>query len=37
MYENKANLREKIAKNNLLHVMAAHSPLSAKLAEEAGF
>lgn len=37
MYENKANLRTKIAKKGLLHVMAAHSPLSAKLAEEAGF
>ncbi len=37
MYENKANLRNKIAKKGLLHVMAAHSPLSAKLAEEAGF
>lgn len=36
MYENKANLREKIVKTGLLHVMAAHSPLSAKLAEEAG-
>ncbi len=30
-------LRAKIAKANLLHVMAAHSPLSARLAEEAGF
>ncbi len=37
MYENTANLRTKIAKNGLLRVMAAHSPLSAKLAEEAGF
>ena len=37
MYENKANLRAKIAQQGLLHVMAAHSPLSAKLAEEAGF
>ncbi|MCL7997990.1 phosphonopyruvate hydrolase [Brucella sp. 21LCYQ03] len=37
MYENSANLRTKIAKNGLLRVMAAHSPLSAKLAEEAGF
>lgn len=37
MYENKANLRTQIAKKGLLHVMAAHSPLSAKLAEEAGF
>src|SRR5919201_4868226 len=32
----RASLREKIAAN-LVHVMAAHSPLSARLAEEAGF
>jgi phosphoenolpyruvate phosphomutase len=30
-------LRDKMAARNLLHVMAAHSPLSARLAEEAGF
>jgi phosphoenolpyruvate phosphomutase len=30
-------LRDGIAGADLLHVMAAHSPLSAKLAEEAGF
>ena len=30
-------LREKIAQAGLVHVMAAHSPLSARLAEEAGF
>jgi phosphonopyruvate hydrolase len=30
-------LRDRIAGTDLLHVMAAHSPLSAKLAEEAGF
>ena len=30
-------LRDGIARADLLHVMAAHSPLSAKLAEEAGF
>lgn len=30
-------LRERIKENRLLHVMAAHSPLSARLAEEAGF
>src|SRR6187200_2607931 len=30
-------LRDKISSGTLLHVMAAHSPLSAKLAEEAGF
>ncbi|MET4519078.1 phosphonopyruvate hydrolase [Bradyrhizobium sp. I1.7.5] len=30
-------LREKLNESRLLHVMAAHSPLSAKLAEEAGF
>jgi phosphoenolpyruvate phosphomutase len=29
--------RDRIAGTDLLHVMAAHSPLSAKLAEEAGF
>ncbi|WP_284268533.1 phosphonopyruvate hydrolase [Bradyrhizobium iriomotense] len=32
-----SKLREKLAERRLLHVMAAHSPLSAKLAEEAGF
>ena len=31
------NLRDGIERADLLHVMAAHSPLSAKLAEEAGF
>ncbi|NTE68133.1 phosphonopyruvate hydrolase [Agrobacterium tumefaciens] len=30
-------LRERIAERGLVHVMAAHSPLSAILAEEAGF
>lgn len=30
-------LRERIKENRLLHIMAAHSPLSARLAEEAGF
>jgi phosphoenolpyruvate phosphomutase len=30
-------LRERIAEHGLVHVMAAHSPLSAILAEEAGF
>jgi phosphonopyruvate hydrolase len=30
-------LKEKIAGRGLVHVMAAHSPLSARLAEEAGF
>jgi phosphoenolpyruvate phosphomutase len=30
-------LRDRMAAAGLLHVMAAHSPLSAKLAEEAGF
>ncbi len=30
-------LRDKMAANGLVHVMAAHSPLSARLAEEAGF
>jgi phosphoenolpyruvate phosphomutase len=30
-------LKEKIAARGLVHVMAAHSPLSARLAEEAGF
>ncbi|QND52070.1 phosphonopyruvate hydrolase [Phyllobacterium sp. 628] len=30
-------LRERLAKQGLTHVMAAHSPLSAVLAEEAGF
>ena len=31
------SLRDGIERADLLHVMAAHSPLSAKLAEEAGF
>jgi phosphoenolpyruvate phosphomutase len=31
------SLREAIAATDLVHVMAAHSPLSARLAEEAGF
>ncbi|PJG51481.1 phosphoenolpyruvate phosphomutase [Bradyrhizobium forestalis] len=31
------NLRARIAETSLLHIMAAHSPLSALLAEEAGF
>jgi phosphoenolpyruvate phosphomutase len=30
-------LRDRIAERGLAHVMAAHSPLSARLAEEAGF
>ncbi len=30
-------LRDRMAARSLLHVMAAHSPLSARLAEEAGF
>ncbi len=30
-------LRDKIAAGQLLHVMSAHSPLSARLAAEAGF
>lgn len=30
-------LKDKMAKNGLVHIMAAHSPLSARLAEEAGF
>src|ERR1700754_2345275 len=30
-------LRRRIASRDLLHVMAAHSPLSARLAENAGF
>lgn len=30
-------LRDKMAQTGLAHVMAAHSPLSARLAEEAGF
>ena len=33
----KAALRQKLTEKPLLHVMAAHSPLSARLAEEAGF
>lgn len=32
-----STLHAQLAKGRLLHVMAAHSPLSAKLAEEAGF
>jgi phosphoenolpyruvate phosphomutase len=31
------SLRARLATGDLLHVMAAHSPLSARLAEEAGF
>ena len=31
------SLRQKISERGLVHVMAAHSPLSARLAEEAGF
>ena len=30
-------LRDKMASNGLVHIMATHSPLSARLAEEAGF
>lgn len=30
-------LRERMASSGLVHIMAAHSPLSARLAEEAGF
>src|SRR6201747_2278678 len=30
-------LRERMAERGLVHIMAAHSPLSAMLAEEAGF
>lgn len=30
-------LRDKMADSSLVHIMAAHSPLSARLAEEAGF
>src|SRR6187401_1495267 len=30
-------LRDRLAGTDLLHIMAAHSPLSARLAEEAGF
>ena len=30
-------LRDKMADSGLVHIMAAHSPLSARLAEEAGF
>lgn len=32
-----ARLKEKMARDGLVHVMASHSPLSARLAEEAGF
>jgi phosphoenolpyruvate phosphomutase len=32
-----AILRAKMAESGLVHIMAAHSPLSARLAEEAGF
>lgn len=35
--EKKQSLRSLLIKRQLLHVMAAHSPLSARLAEEAGF
>jgi 2-methylisocitrate lyase-like PEP mutase family enzyme len=31
------SLRQKMSERGLVHVMAAHSPLSARLAEEAGF
>jgi phosphoenolpyruvate phosphomutase len=31
------DLRQKIRDRGLVHIMAAHSPLSARLAEEAGF
>src|SRR3954464_12841120 len=31
------HLRNKISAGALVHIMAAHSPLSARLAEEAGF
>ena len=31
------SLRESVASNSLVQAMATHSPLSAKLAEEAGF
>src|SRR5690242_4712754 len=31
------SLRQKMSDRGLVHVMAAHSPLSARLAEEAGF
>ena len=30
-------LRDKMANSGLVHIMAAHSPLSARLAEDAGF
>ena len=30
-------LRDKMTNSGLVHIMAAHSPLSARLAEEAGF
>src|SRR5256885_17084420 len=30
-------LRARMAETGLVHIMAAHSPLSARLAEEAGF
>src|SRR4051812_26462645 len=33
----KTSLRQKMSDRGLVHVMAAHSPLSARLAEEAGF
>jgi phosphoenolpyruvate phosphomutase len=35
--ESAARLRKTIATKQLAHIMAAHSPLSARLAEEAGF
>ena len=31
------NLRERMGQSRLVHIMAAHSPLSARLAQEAGF
>ena len=34
---NKSNLRDLAAEKGLVQVMATHSPLSARLAEEAGF
>ncbi len=37
MKKNTLSLRSLITEKGLLHVMAAHSPLSARLAEEAGF
>lgn len=37
MRKNNISLRARVAERGLAHVMAAHSPLSARLAEEAGF